>query len=259
MSNEEFNSFENNHEYFAALPKDSNGKPIIEAVGAGPLAKNIGEERTEAIRTQLGLEEGDACFFVAGQPKKFVNFAGAARIRVGQELQLLDENQFALCWIVDFPMYEWDEDSKTVEFGHNPFSMPKGGMEALESQEPLDIVANQYDMVCNGFEIASGSIRNHLPEVMVKAFEIAGIDKGEVEERFGALYRAFQYGPPPHGGMAAGVDRIIMLICGEKNLREISLFPMNQQAEDLLMGAPAPAAVKQLGELSLRLNLPEKK
>ena len=196
---------------------------------------------------------------MAGQPKKFVNFAGAARIRVGQELQLLDENQFALCWIVDFPMYEWDEDSKTVEFGHNPFSMPKGGMEALESQEPLDIVANQYDMVCNGFEIASGSIRNHLPEVMVKAFEIAGIDKKEVEERFGALYRAFQYGPPPHGGMAAGVDRIIMLICGEKNLREISLFPMNQQAEDLLMGAPAPAAVKQLGELSLRLNLPEKK
>ncbi|NLH81932.1 MAG: aspartate--tRNA ligase, partial [Phyllobacteriaceae bacterium] len=202
--------------------------------GAGPLAKNIGPERTEAIRAQLGLSAGDACFFVAGRPEKFVKFAGDARTRVGKELNLVDEGSFAFAWIVDFPFYEWDEEEKAVAFCHNPFSMPQGGLDALNSQDPLTIKAYQYDMVCNGFEIASGSIRNHSPETMVKAFEIAGMSKDVVEEKFGGMYRAFQYGAPPHGGMAFGVDRIVMLLVGASNLREITLFPMNQRAEDLL-------------------------
>lgn len=222
-------------------------------VGAGPVAKNIGEERTAAIRQQLGLEDGDACFFVAGNPKKFADFAGDARIRVGEELDLIDRDRFELAWIVDFPFYEWDEDEKKVEFGHNPFTMPQGGLDALESEDPLSIKAFQYDMVCNGFEIASGGIRNHLPETMVKAFEIAGLDRATVEERFGGLYRAFQYGAPPHGGMAAGIDRIVMLLVGAKNLREVTMFPMNQQAQDLLMGAPSEATPQQLRELHLRV------
>jgi aspartyl-tRNA synthetase len=225
--------------------------------GAGPIAKNIGPERTEAIRTQLGLGVGDACFFVAGRPEKFVKFAGDARTRVGKELSLTNENEFALAWIVDFPFYEWDDEEKQVAFSHNPFSMPQGGMEALQNQDPLSIKAYQYDMVCNGFEIASGSIRNHSPETMVKAFEIAGMTKAVVEERFGGMYRAFQYGAPPHGGMAFGVDRIVMLVVGASNLREITLFPMNQQAQDLLMGAPTAPTPKQLRELHIRLNLPE--
>lgn len=226
--------------------------------GAGPLAKNIGPERTEAIRTALGLGEGDACFFVAGDPAKFYKFAGDARTRVGTDLGLVDQNRFELCWIVDFPFYEWDEEEKKVEFAHNPFSMPQGGLEALESRDPLSIKAFQYDMVCNGFEIASGSIRNQSPELMVKAFELVGLSRADVEERFGGMYRAFQYGAPPHGGMAAGIDRIVMLLCGVQNLREITLFPMNQRAEDLLMGAPSAATPKQLRELHVRLNLPEK-
>jgi aspartyl-tRNA synthetase len=226
---------------------------------SGPLAKNIGSERTEAIRQQLGLDAGDACFFVAGDPRKFYDFAGAARTRIGEELNLVDRDRFELAWIVDFPFYEWDEDEKKVEFGHNPFTMPQGGLGALEKQEPLSIKAFQYDMVCNGYEIASGGIRNHLPEVMVKAFEIAGLDKQTVEERFGGLYRAFQYGAPPHGGMAAGIDRIVMLLVGAKNLREITMFPMNQQAQDLLMGAPSEASPQQLRELSLRLAPTAKK
>ncbi|GAA4534823.1 aspartate--tRNA ligase [Chelativorans composti] len=221
--------------------------------GAGPLAKNIGPERTEAIRTQLGLDDGDACFFVAGDPKKFVSFAGAARTRVGEELNLIDRDRYELAWIVDFPFYEWNEEEKKIEFGHNPFTMPQGSLEALDTQDPLTIKAYQYDMVCNGYEIASGGIRNHLPEVMVKAFEIAGFDRTTVEERFGGLYRAFHYGAPPHGGMAAGIDRIVMLLCGAKNLREITMFPMNQQAVDLLMGAPAEATPQQLRELHIRL------
>ena len=224
--------------------------------GAGPLAKNIGPERTEAIRAQMGLGVGDACFFVAGRPEKFVKFAGDARVRVGKELGLTQEDQFALCWIVDFPFYEWDEDEKKVEFAHNPFSMPQGGLEALTTQDPLSLKAFQYDMVCNGYEIASGSIRNQSPEAMVKAFEIVGLSKADVEERFGGMYRAFQYGAPPHGGMAAGVDRVVMLLVGAENLREITLFPMNQRAEDLLMGAPSHASTKQLRELHIRLNLP---
>ena len=224
--------------------------------GAGPLAKNIGPERTEAIRAQMGLGVGDACFFVAGRPEKFVKFAGDARTRVGKELGLTKEDQFSLCWIVDFPFYEWDEEEKKVEFAHNPFSMPQGGLEALETRDPLSLKAFQYDMVCNGFEIASGSIRNQSPEAMVKAFEIVGLSKADVEERFGGMYRAFQYGAPPHGGMAAGVDRVVMLLVGAENLREITLFPMNQRAEDLLMGAPSHASTKQLRELHIRLNLP---
>jgi aspartyl-tRNA synthetase len=225
--------------------------------GAGPLANNIGPERTEAIRVALGMKAGDAAFFVAGDPAKFYKFAGLARTRLGEELNLIDKERFALAWIVDFPMYEYDEDEKKVEFSHNPFSMPQGGLEALLTKDPLTINAFQYDITCNGFEIASGGIRNHKPDAMVKAFEIAGYGEDTVIERFGGMYRAFQYGAPPHGGMAAGVDRIVMLLCGTSNLREISLFPMNQRAEDLLMGAPSEATPKQLREAHIRLNLPE--
>jgi aspartyl-tRNA synthetase len=226
--------------------------------GAGPLANNIGPERTAAIRTQLSVKKGDAAFFVAGDPDKFWKFSGLARNKVGEELNLTDKERFELAWIVDFPMYEYNEDDKKVDFSHNPFSMPQGGLEALKGQDPLTIKAFQYDITCNGYEIASGGIRNHVPEAMVKAFEIAGYGEQEVVERFGGMYRAFQYGAPPHGGMAAGVDRIVMLLCGTTNLREISLFPMNQQAMDLLMGAPSEATTKQLRELHIRVNLPQK-
>lgn len=228
---------------------------------AGPIAKNIGPERAEALRLQLDLELGDAVFFAAGDPAKFASFAGNARTKAAEDNNLIDEARFELCWIVDFPFYEWDEENKKVEFAHNPFSMPQGGMEALEAantdEKKLALKAYQYDLVCNGFEIASGGIRNHLPETMVKAFEGAGLSKETVEERFGGLYRAFQYGAPPHGGMAAGVDRVVMLLCGAKNLREISMFPMNQQAKDLLMGAPGTVDAPQLTELGLRL-MPKK-
>jgi aspartyl-tRNA synthetase len=226
--------------------------------GAGPLANNIGPERTAAIRVALGLKEGDAAFFVAGDPAKFWKFAGLARTKLGEELSLIDKERFELAWIVDFPMYEYNEDDKKIDFSHNPFSMPQGGLDALNGQDPLTIKAFQYDITCNGYEIASGGIRNHRPEAMVKAFEIAGYGEADVVERFGGMYRAFQYGAPPHGGMAAGVDRIVMLLCGTTNLREISLFPMNQRAEDLLMGAPSEVSLKQLRELHIRLNLPDK-
>ncbi|QAU47420.1 aspartate--tRNA ligase [Bradyrhizobium guangzhouense] len=226
--------------------------------GAGPLANNIGPDRTAAIREQLHLKEGDAAFFVAGDPEKFWKFAGMARTKVGEELNLIDKDQFAFAWIVDFPMYEYDEENKKVDFSHNPFSMPQGGLDALKSQDPLTIKAFQYDIACNGYEMASGGIRNHVPEAMVKAFEIAGYGEQEVVERFGGMYRAFQYGAPPHGGMAAGLERIVMLLCGTNNLREISLFPMNQQYADLLMGAPSEATTKQLRELHVRVNLPQK-
>jgi aspartyl-tRNA synthetase len=225
--------------------------------GAGPLANNIGIERTAAIRAQLGLKEGDAAFFVAGDPDKFWKFSGLARTKLGEELNLIDKDRFELAWIVDFPMYEYNEDDKKVDFSHNPFSMPQGGLDTLNTQDPLTIKAFQYDITCNGYEIASGGIRNHRPEAMVKAFEIAGYGEKDVVERFGGMYRAFQYGAPPHGGMAAGVDRIVMLLCGTTNLREISLFPMNQQAVDLLMGAPSEVGPKQLRELHIRLNLPQ--
>ncbi|MDB5563700.1 MAG: aspartyl-tRNA synthetase [Tardiphaga sp.] len=225
--------------------------------GAGPLANNIGAERTEAIRVALALKAGDAAFFVAGDPAKFYKFSGLARTKLGEDLSLIDKERFELAWIVDFPMYEYNEDDKKIDFSHNPFSMPQGGMDALTSKDPLTINAFQYDITCNGYEIASGGIRNHRPDAMVKAFEIAGYGESDVVERFGGMYRAFQYGAPPHGGMAAGVDRIVMLLCGTNNLREISLFPMNQRAEDLLMGAPSDVTPKQLRELHIRLNLPE--
>jgi aspartyl-tRNA synthetase len=224
-----------------------------DGAGSGPVAKNIGEERTAAIRTQLGLADGDAVFFVLGRPDKMYKFAGEARVKIGLDLNLTQLDQFKLCWIVDFPFYEWSEEEKRLDFAHNPFSMPRGGIEALNTQDPLTIKAFQYDAVCNGFEIASGSIRNQLPETMVKAFELTGKSRTEVEQQFGGLYRAFQYGAPPHGGAAFGIDRIVMLICGAQNLREITLFPMNQQAEDLLMGAPSPAEPKQLRELHVRV------
>jgi aspartyl-tRNA synthetase len=233
--------------------------------GAGPVAKNIGAERASAIQKQMGLKVGDAVFFAAGNPANFYKFAGAARDKIGQELKLVDENRFAFAWIVDFPFYEWNEDEKRIDFSHNPFSMPKGGREALEAAERegrdaiLSLKANQYDIVCNGYEIASGSVRNHLPETMVKAFEITGLGREEVESQFGGLYRAFQYGAPPHGGMAAGIERMVMLLTGSKNVREVALFPMNQQAADLLMGAPSEAPAKHLRELSIRVIAPEKK
>lgn len=235
------------------------------SAGAGPIAKNIGPERAGAIQKQLGLKTGDAVFFTAGNPANFYKFAGAARDRVGHELKLLKEDQFALAWIVDFPFFEWNEDDKKIDFSHNPFSMPKGGREALEQAEKegrdalLALKANQYDIVCNGYEIASGSVRNHLPETMVKAFEITGLSREDVEARFGGLYRAFQYGAPPHGGMAAGIERVVMLLTGCKTVREVALFPMNQQAADLLMNAPSEASPKQLRELSIRVVQDQKK
>ena len=224
----------------------------------GPIAKNHGPEKMAVLYDALGLGPDDGCFFAAGKEEQAAKLAGLARIRVGEQLDLIDKDRFELCWIVDFPFYEWDEDNKKVEFSHNPFSMPQGGMEALTTQDPLTINAFQYDLVCNGYEIASGSIRNQSPETMVKAFELVGLSKADVEERFGGLYRAFQYGAPPHGGMAAGVDRVVMLLCGAQNLREITLFPMNQRAEDLLMGAPSPAEPRQLRELHMRVVEPPK-
>ena len=224
--------------------------------GAGPLAKNIGEERTAQIKQQLGLEDGDAVFFCAGVPKAFADFAGRARNRIGEELDLIDRDQFAFCWIVDFPMYEETDDGK-IDFSHNPFSMPQGGMEALESQDPLSVLGYQYDIVCNGVELSSGAIRNHKPEIMLKAFEIAGYDDAVVEKEFGGMLNAFRYGAPPHGGIAPGVDRIVMLLAEQENLREVVAFPMNQQAEDLLMQAPGNVSNAQLRELHIRLNLPK--
>ena len=226
-------------------------------VGAGPIAKNIGVERTDAIRQQFNMVPNDAVFFVAGQPSKMYKFAGEARTRVGEELNQIKKDRFEFCWIVDFPMYEWNEDEKKVDFSHNPFSMPQGGLEALETKDPLDILAYQYDIVCNGIELSSGAIRNHRPDIMKKAFDIAGYPESVLLEKFGGMYRAFQYGAPPHGGIAPGVDRIVMLLCNEPNIREVVLFPMNQQAEDLLMGAPSEVTPKQLRELHIRLNLPE--
>jgi aspartyl-tRNA synthetase len=219
----------------------------------GPIAKNHGEEGMQALYAALGLGADDGCFFAAGKEEQAAKLAGAARTRVGDQLDLIEKDAFRFCWIIDFPFYEWDEDEKKVDFAHNPFSMPQGGLDALNNQDPLTIKAYQYDMVCNGYELASGSIRNQHPDLMVKAFELVGLSKADVEERFGGMYRAFQYGAPPHGGMAAGVDRMVMLLCGVQNLREITLFPMNQRAEDLLMGAPSPATMKQLRELDLRI------
>ncbi|MBG0812104.1 aspartate--tRNA ligase [Methylosinus sp. H3A] len=227
-------------------------------IGKGPIAKFIPPEALAALAAKGGVKAGDALFFSAGEELKAAKLAGAARLRVGTELGLSKTDVFEFCWIVDFPMYEYNEDDKKIDFSHNPFSMPQGGLEALENKNPLDLLAYQYDIVCNGIELSSGAIRNHRPDIMKKAFEIAGYGEDVLLEKFGGMYRAFQYGAPPHGGIAPGVDRIVMLLAGEENLREVVLFPMNQRAEDLLMGAPSEATPKQLRELHIRLNLPEK-
>lgn len=219
----------------------------------GPIAKNHGEEGMRALYDAIGLGPDDGCFFAAGKEEQAAKLAGAARTRTGEQLDLIEKDAFRFCWIIDFPFYEWSEEDKKVDFAHNPFSMPQGGLQALETRDPLTIKAYQYDMVCNGYELASGSIRNQHPDLMVKAFELTGLTQADVEDRFGGMYRAFQFGAPPHGGMAAGVDRMVMLLCGVQNLREITLFPMNQRAEDLLMGAPSPAMAKQLRELHIRV------
>jgi len=234
---------------------------ILEA--AGPIAKNLGPERTEKLRAQLGLGDGDAVFFAAGNPARFYKFAGDARTIIGRELKLIDEGRFEFCWIVDFPMYEWNEEEKRIDFSHNPFSMPQGGLAALEAaksnEELLALKAFQYDIVCNGVELSSGAIRNHLPEVMVKAFAIAGYDRSVLEAKFGGMLKALQYGAPPHGGIAPGIDRIVMLLAGASNLRDVIMFPMNQQAQDLLMGAPSEVSPKQLRELNIRVVAPDRR
>ncbi|PHQ69425.1 MAG: aspartate--tRNA ligase [Paracoccus sp.] len=227
--------------------KGENG----ETEAAGPIAKNIGPERTESIRRQLGLGEGDAAFFLGGRPESFEGVAGRARNEIGRELGLTDENQFKFAWIVDFPMYEKDDEGK-IDFSHNPFSMPQGGMDALNG-DPLKVLGYQYDLACNGYELVSGAIRNHKPEIMFKAFELAGYPASEVEKRFGGMVKAFKYGAPPHGGCAAGIDRIVMLLADEQNIREVIMFPMNQRAEDLMMGAPSEPSNEQLRELRLRV------
>jgi aspartyl-tRNA synthetase len=237
-----------------------NGK----TAGRGPVANNLGADKTEMLRAQLSAKDGDAVFFVAGDPAVFVKFAGPARTKIGEELNLVQKDRFELCWIVDFPMYEWSEEEKKIDFSHNPFSMPTMGVEHFLKLDPsdrdriLDIKAFQYDIVCNGVELSSGAIRNHRPEVMKKAFAIAGYGQDVLEEKFGGMLRALSLGAPPHGGIAPGIDRIVMLLAGEENLREVVLFPMNQRAEDLMMGAPSEATPKQLRELHIRLNLPQK-
>ena len=217
---------------------------------AGPLAKNIGPERTEAIREQLGMGVGDAAFFLGGKASAFERVAGKARTTIGDELGLTDQDRFAFAWIVDFPMYEADEETGKIDFSHNPFSMPQGGMAALEN-DPLNVLGYQYDLACNGYELVSGAIRNHQPEIMFKAFELAGYGADEVRKRFGGMVNAFQYGAPPHGGCDAGIDRIVMLLADEANIREVILFPMNQRAEDLMMSAPSEPLPDQLMELGL--------
>ena len=226
------------------------GEQGLEA--AGPVAKNIGPERTESIRTQLGLGSGDAAFFLAGKPSAFEAVAGRARTVIGKELGLTEEDRFAFAWIVDFPMYEKDPETGKIDFSHNPFSMPQGGMAALEG-DPLEVLGYQYDLACNGYELVSGAIRNHKLEIMYKAFELAGYGRDEVERRFGGMVNAFRYGAPPHGGCALGIDRMVMLLADEANIREVIMFPMNQRAEDLMMGAPSEPTPQQLMELGLRV------
>ena len=222
----------------------------------GPIAKFLDASRMHALREATGTGDGDAVFFSCGEADQAARFAGLARTRIGEELGLVERDRFRFCWIVDYPMYERDEKTAAIEFSHNPFSMPQGGLEALETQDPLSILAYQYDIVCNGVELSSGAIRNHRPDIMYKAFEIAGYGRDEVEARFGGMLNALRFGAPPHGGSAPGIDRIVMLLADEPNIREIVLFPMNQQAQDLMMQSPAPVSEDRLRELSIRLALP---
>ena len=240
------------------------GYIVLEADGGkGPIAKFIPPEVQKRIADAVGIKPGDVVFFAADKPAGAAKLAGAARTRIGEELGLIRKDRFEFCWIVDFPMYEWNEEEKKIDFSHNPFSMPQGGLEALEAaksnEDLLEIKAFQYDIVCNGLELSSGAIRNHLPEVMEKAFAIAGYDKAVLEAKFGGMLKALQYGAPPHGGIAPGIDRIVMLLAGATNLRDVIMFPMNQQAQDLLMGAPSEVTPKQLRELHIRVVPPERK
>ena len=225
-----------------------------DGTGSGPIAKNIGEGKAQQIKNNFNLNDNDSVFFICGVPKNFMQFASSARDKIGEDLNLIKKDSFEFCWIVDFPMYEWDDTNKKIDFSHNPFSMPQGGLESLENNDPLDIKAFQYDIVCNGVELSSGAIRNHRPDILVKAFEIAGYDKDEVEKRFGAMSNAFKFGAPPHGGIAPGIDRIVMLLTGVDNIREVIAFPMNQQAQDILMGAPSAIPDDQLNDLSIKID-----
>ncbi|WP_417463728.1 aspartate--tRNA ligase [Kordiimonas sp.] len=230
-----------------------------DGVAGGPIAKNLGEERTQQLIDQLGLGANDGVFFACDKEAGAAKLAGVARTKVGEDLELISGDEFKFCWIVDYPMFEYDEENKKIDFSHNPFSMPQGGMEALENEDPLNILAYQYDIVCNGIELSSGAIRNHRPDIMIKAFGIAGYDEATVEAEFGGMLNAFKYGAPPHGGLAPGVDRMVMLLADEPNIREVILFPMNQKAEDLMMGAPSTVEPKQLRELHIRCVEPVKK
>ncbi len=259
VGNQPRSFFDKLNEWAKAEGAGGLGYIIFEAEGAkGPIAKNLESDRAEAIRRAADVKAGDAVFFAAGNPAHAAKFAGSVRTKIGHDLGLIDENTFKFCWIVDFPMYERDEETGQINFSHNPFSMPQGGLDALNSVDPLSIKAYQYDIVCNGVELSSGAIRNHRPDVMLRAFEIAGYGPDEVEARFGGMLSAFRFGAPPHGGSAPGIDRIVMLLAGEPNLREVIPFPLTQQGEDLMMGAPAPISAARLKELSLALLLPPK-
>ena len=251
--------FDKLNEWARAEGQGGLGYVTWDAEGAkGPIARNLEPARAEAIRAACGLGAGDAVFFAAGPRESAQKFSGAVRVRLGEELGLVEKDAFRFCWITDFPMYELNEETGQIDFSHNPFSMPQGGLEALTSQDPLTIKAYQYDIVCNGVELSSGAIRNHRPDIMVKAFEIAGYTAADVEARFGGMLAAFRYGAPPHGGSAPGVDRMVMLLADEPNIREVILFPLNQQGEDLMMGAPAPVDAARLRELSIAVALPPK-
>ncbi len=230
---------------------------LADGGGKGPIAKNLGAERLEMLRRVTGLGDGDGVFFACDKELAAAQLAGLARTRVAESLELIESDVFRFCWVVDYPMYEFNETEQKIDFSHNPFSMPQGGLEALESRDPLDILGYQYDIVCNGIELSSGAIRNHRPDIMYKAFAIAGHGAEVVEQRFGGMLNAFRFGAPPHGGIAPGIDRIVMLLADEPNIREVILFPMNQQAEDLMMQAPAPVSAKQLRELHIRTVIPE--